>query len=155
MLAKLGIPVTCSDLVGVHGQAWPEELKLSQPYAGKVTSLRQLAEELTVEITLLDAVLAGREGYAAIRHRPGAGHGHRRRDRRHHPVPQTRAAELLGQADLAPPRIRRQGARGHISKQGPRILRWALCEAIWHQPAGTRPQQVKDGIIARRGPPGP
>ena len=41
--------------------------------------------------------------------------------------------------------------RGHISKQGPRILRWALCEAIWHQPADARPQQVKDGIIARRG----
>ena len=37
-------------------------------------------------------------------------------------------------------------------KQGPRILRWALCEAIQHQPAGTRPRQVKDAIIARRGP---
>ena len=36
-------------------------------------------------------------------------------------------------------------------KQGPRILRWALCEAIQHQPAGTRPRQVKDAIIARRG----
>ena len=36
-------------------------------------------------------------------------------------------------------------------KQGPRILRWALCEAIQHQPAGTRPRQVKDAITARRG----
>ena len=41
--------------------------------------------------------------------------------------------------------------RGRVSKQGPRILRWALCEAIQHQPVGTRPRQVKDGIIARRG----
>src|SRR4051794_19109601 len=70
VLAKLGIPVTCSDLFGVHGQAWLDELKLPQPYAGKVTSLRQLAGELTAEIALLDAVLgdllAGHEGYAAI-----------------------------------------------------------------------------------------
>ena len=31
------------------------------------------------------------------------------------------------------------------------MLRWAVCEAIQRQPAGTRPRQVKDGIIARRG----
>ena len=30
------------------------------------------------------------------------------------------------------------------------MLRWAACEAIQRQPAGTRPRQVKDGIIARR-----
>jgi hypothetical protein len=38
-----------------------------------------------------------------------------------------------------------------VSKQGSRLLRWALCEAIQHQPEGTRPRQAKDGIIARRG----
>src|SRR6266567_4172980 len=42
--------------------------------------------------------------------------------------------------------------RGHVSKQGSRMLRWALVEAIQRQPAGTRPRQVKDAIIARRGP---
>ena len=57
VLAKLGVPVICSDLFGVHGQAWLDGLKLSQPYAGKVASLRQLAEELSAEIILLDAVL--------------------------------------------------------------------------------------------------
>ncbi len=31
------------------------------------------------------------------------------------------------------------------------MLRWAVCEAIQRQPAGARPRQVKDGIIARRG----
>jgi hypothetical protein len=31
------------------------------------------------------------------------------------------------------------------------MLRWAVCEAIQRQPADTRPRQVKDGIIARRG----
>ena len=31
------------------------------------------------------------------------------------------------------------------------MLRWAVVEAIQRQPAGTRPRQVKDDIIARRG----
>ena len=42
-------------------------------------------------------------------------------------------------------------SRGHVTKQGSRMLRWAVCEAIQRQPAGTRPRQVKDAIIARRG----
>ena len=42
--------------------------------------------------------------------------------------------------------------RGRVSKQGSRMLRWALVEAIQRAPAGTRPRQVKDAIIARRGP---
>src|SRR5438132_5062294 len=51
VLAKLGIPVSHSDLFGVHGLAWLDELKVPQPYAGKVASLRQLAGELSAEIT--------------------------------------------------------------------------------------------------------
>ena len=49
------------------------------------------------------------------------------------------------------------GTRNHfaldvgVTKQGSRMLRWAVTEAIQRQPAGTRPRQVKDGIIARRG----
>jgi hypothetical protein len=30
-------------------------------------------------------------------------------------------------------------------------MRWALIEAVQRQPAGSRPRQVKDAIIARRG----
>ncbi len=41
--------------------------------------------------------------------------------------------------------------RGHVTKQGSRILRWAVTEAIQRQPASSRPRQVKDTIIARRG----
>jgi len=77
VLAKLGIPVAHSDIFGVHGQAWLDELKLPQPYAGKVASLRQLAGGLTAEIGLLEQVLgdllAGHEGYAAIQQLPGIG----------------------------------------------------------------------------------
>src|SRR5579862_8511243 len=42
VLAKLGIPVTCSDIFGVWGSAWLDGLELPQPYAGKVASLRKL-----------------------------------------------------------------------------------------------------------------
>ena len=50
VLAKLGVPVACTDIFGVAGSAWLDTLGLPQPYAGKVTSLRHLAGELTTEI---------------------------------------------------------------------------------------------------------
>src|SRR5690348_10286190 len=158
VLAKLGIPVTCTDIFGTWGNTWLDGLDLPQPYAGKVASLRQLNTELTGEITLLEQVigdlLAGHEGYAAIRQLPGIG-----------PVPVAvdgigdirrfrRPEQLCSWAGLTP-RHRESDtkiSRGHVTKQGSRILRWAVCEAIQRQPGGTRPRQVKDGIIARRGP---
>ena len=77
VLAKLGIPVTCSDIFGVAGSAWLDGLRLPQPYAGKVTSLRQLTGELSAEIAMLSAVigdlLAGDRGYQVIRQLPGIG----------------------------------------------------------------------------------
>jgi transposase len=77
VLAKLGIPVTYTDIFGVHGQAWLDELPLPQPYAGKVASLRMLAGELTREIGLLELVTADlldrHDGYRAIQALPGIG----------------------------------------------------------------------------------
>ena len=77
VLAKLGIAVTHSDIFGTGGQAWLDGLQLPQPYAGKVTSLRQLTGELTTEITMLSDVigdlLAGDRGYQAIQQLPGIG----------------------------------------------------------------------------------
>ena len=159
VLAKLGVPVTHSDIFGVHGQAWLDGLRLPQPYAGKVASLRQLNGELSGEIALLEQVigdlLAGHEGYRAIQTLPGIGPvlgavivaeiG----DIRRFPAP----GQLCSWAGLTP-RHRESDtkvSRGHVTKQGSRMLRWAVCEAIQRQPAGTRPRQVKDGIIARRG----
>ena len=52
------------------------------------------------------------------------------------------------------PRHRESGlkaARGHITKQGSPVLRWAVVEAIQHQPAGRPVRGVQDRIIARRG----
>ena len=159
VLAKLGVPVTCSDIFGVAGSVWLDGLGLPQPYAGKVTSLRQLAGELTTEITMLSQViadlLAGDRGYQVIQQLPGIG-----------PVlaavivaeigEVTRfknAGQLCSWAGLTP-RHRESDTkvtRGRVTKQGSRLLRWALIEAIQHVPADTVTGAVKQRIIARRG----
>src|SRR5215470_11308553 len=77
VLAKLGIPVTCSDLSGVWGSSWLDGLALPQPDNGKVASLRTLLADLGTEIALLDAVIADlltcHDGYRALRSLPGIG----------------------------------------------------------------------------------
>lgn len=159
MLAKLGVPVACSGIFGGWGSTWLDGLELPQPYAGKVASLRALAGELTAEITVLEAVIAGllacHDGYHAIRALPGTG-----------PVLGavmvagiggiTRfatPARLCSWAGLTP-RHREPGtkvSRGHITKQGSPLVRWALIEAIQHVPAGHPLRQRKEDILARRG----
>jgi transposase len=159
VLAKLGVEVTCTDIFGVAGSAWLDELGLPQPYGGKVTSLRHLAGELTTEITMLSEViaslLAADRGYQVIQQLPGIG-----------PVlaaviiaeigDVTRfktAAQLCSWAGLTP-RHRESDtkvARGHVTKQGSRLLRWALIEAIQRIPRDSAVGAVKNAIIARRG----
>src|SRR6266571_2703718 len=77
VLAKLGVTVTCTDIFGAWGSTWLDELRLPQPYAGKITSLRKLASELTAEITLLEKVIADllehHDGYHALQQLPGIG----------------------------------------------------------------------------------
>jgi len=159
VLAKAGIPVTRSDIFGRGGGIWLDGLPLPQPYAGKIASLRALIAVLDGEIGRLEeqasAMLAGDRGYAAIRQLPGIG-----------PVLGAVIAAEIGDIRRFPgsgqlcswagltSRHRESDlkvSRGHVTKQGSRMLRWAVCEAIQRQPAGTRPRQVKDGIIARRG----
>ena len=121
VLAKLGIPVTCSDIFGVWGSTWLDGLSLPQPYAGKVASLRKICALLAAEIG----------------------------DITRFPHP----ARLCSQSGTAP-RHRESDtevSRGHITKQGSRMLRWALIEAIQHVPAGHPLRQRKEDILARRG----
>jgi transposase len=159
VLAKLGIPVPCSDLFGAYGSAWLDGVHLPQPYAGKVGSLRQLTGWLTSEISLLDAVVDDLVGayppYRAVRRLPGLG-----------PVLAAVAIAEIGDITRFPgpghlcswagltPRHRESDlkvARGHITKQGSPLLRWAMVEAIQHQPAASPPRELKDRITARRG----
>ena len=159
VLAKLGVPVTCTDIFGVWGNTWLDGLEPGQPYAGKVASLRRLAAELTAEITVLEAAIADlpghHDGYHAIRALPGIGPvlaavlvaeiG----DITRFPHP----ARLCSWAGLTP-RHRESDVkvtRGHITKQGSPLVRWALMEAIQHVPAGHPLRQRKDDILARRG----
>jgi transposase len=159
VLAKLGVTVTCSDLFGAWGSAWLGGLRLPQPYAGKVTSLRQLIGELTTEVTMLNEViadlLAGHGGYRVIQQLPGIGPvlaaviiaeiGDVSRFRT--------AAHLASWAGLTPKHRESDVTiiRGHVTKQGSRQLRWALIEAVQRARAGSWPGDVKDAIIARRG----
>jgi transposase len=159
VLGKLGIPVGYSDVFGKAGSAWLDELTLPQPYAGKVTSLRQLAGQLTTEIAMLSRVIAGlladHRGYQVIQQLPGIGPvlaavivaeiGEVTRFRN--------AAQLCSWAGLTP-RHRESDtkvARGHVTKQGSRLLRWALIEAIQRIPADSVIGSVKVAIVARRG----
>ncbi len=159
VLAKSGIPVTRSDIFGPGGGIWLDGLPLPQPYAGKVASLRALTAVLDGEIARLEeqaaGLLAGDRGYAAIRQLPGIGPvlgavitaeiGDITRFRT--------PGQLASWAGLTPRHYESDTKviRGHVSKQGSRMLRWAVTEAIQRQPAGTRPRQVKDAIIDRRG----
>jgi transposase len=159
VLAKLGVEVTCTDIFGKAGSAWLDGLGLPQPYAGKVTSLRQLTGELTTEITMLGDVIAdlvaGDRGCQVIQQLPGIG-----------PVLAavitaeigdvtrfSNAGQLCSWAGLTP-RHRESDtkvSRGHVTKQGSRLLRWALIEAIQRIPRDCVIGGVKDAIIARRG----
>ncbi|HEU5392994.1 MAG TPA: IS110 family transposase [Streptosporangiaceae bacterium] len=159
VLAKCGVPVTHSDIFGRGGGLWLDQLVLPAPYAAKVASLRALIGVLDGQVAVLGAeaaaMLAAEPGYAALRELPGIGPvlaavicaeiGDVTRFRR--------PGQLCSWAGLTPRHHESDTKviRGHVSKQGSRMLRWALTEAIQHQPASARPRQAKEAIIARRG----
>jgi transposase len=158
VLAKAGIPVTRSDIFGRGGGIWLDGLPLPQPYAGKIASLRALIGVLDGEIApargTAAGMLAGERGYAAIRQLPGIGPvlgGDRRGDRRHHPVPQPGAAGQLGGPDPAALRVRHPGDPRARVQAGLADAALGGGRGVQRAPDGTRPRQVKDAIIARRG----
>jgi transposase len=138
VLAKEGVPVAMSDLFGAAGQSLLDELRLGAAYAVRVASLRRLIDAVTFEIDTVSrritAELNHHPGYRAVQALDGVG-----------PVlaavfvaeigEVTRfggPAQLCAWAGMTP-RHRESDTkvhRGHITKQGNRLVRWAAVEAV-------------------------
>jgi transposase len=148
-----------SDLFGVAGSRLLDQLRLERAYALRVASLRRLLALYDEEIVMLGGeigqALAGDAGYLAIQAIPGVG-----------PVLAAvfvaeigdvhrfaSAPQLCSWAGLTP--RHRQSAttvrRGPITKQGPRLVRWAAVEATQRLPGGSKQAAWFHRIADRRG----
>lgn len=159
VLAKEGVAVPMSDLFGVAGRALLDTVPLARAYTVRVESLRDLIELYDREVAMLDrevaAALGGHDGYRAIQRIPGVG-----------PVLGSVFVAEIGDvgrfdgpdklsswAGLTP-RHRESDTtvqRGHITKQGSRLVRWAAVEAVQRQRGGTKLQADYRRIAGRRG----
>jgi transposase len=160
VLAKCGIAVPVTDLFGAGGQALLTEAGLAPPYSARVDALRRLIDALDFEIEVADHLvrvrLAKNPGYLAIQRIPGIG-----------PVLAAvliaeigdvhrfaRPEQLCSWAGLTPKHRESDTVvhRGRITKQGSRLLRWALIEAVQKAPADSPMRTVRERIENRRGP---
>jgi transposase len=159
VLAKEGVRVPMSDLFGVAGGRLLDDLHLGRAYALRITSLRTLLVAYDREITMLgreiSSALAGDVGYLALQAIPGVG-----------PVLAAvfvaeigdihrfaAAPQLCSWAGLTP-RHRESDTtlrRGPITKQGPRLVRWAAVEATQRLPRGSKQATDFHRIADRRG----
>jgi transposase len=158
VLAKEGVRVPMSDLFGVGGSQLLDELRLGRAYGLRVASLRRLLVGYDQEITRLgreiSSALAGDVGYLAIQAIPGVGpvlaavfvaeigNVHRFAG----------GPQLCSWAGLTPRHHESDTTvrRGPITKQGPRLVRWAAVEATQRLP---KAKQATDfhRIADRRG----
>ncbi len=159
VLAKEGVRVPMSDLFGVGGTRLLDQLRLARAYALRIASLRSLITAYDQEIVMLgreiSTALAGDAGYLAIQTIPGVG-----------PVlAAVFVAEIgdVGRFAGAPPLCSWAGLtprhresdttvrRGPITKQGPRLVRWAAVEAVQRLPGGSKQATDFHRIADRRG----
>jgi transposase len=158
LLAKHGIRLAATDLDGEAATEVLAALQLPGTYAIRLAAQRRLMLVLAEQITATELELATR-----LRHHPGycrllglKGIG---------PVLAAifvaeigdiarfdSAAALCCWAGITPRHYEsdRTVRRGHISKEGCKLVRWAAVEAI-QRPCEPAVKQVKDTIIARRG----
>ena len=138
VLAKEGVAVPMTDLFGVTGTALLDTVDLGSGFAIRVESLRDLIELIDREVTMLDREIHKRlrtdPRYTAVQMLPGIG-----------PVTAaillveigdiTRFAspdKLCSWAGLTPRHSESDTTvhRGSITKQGSRLVRWAMIEAV-------------------------
>jgi transposase len=146
VLAKQGVRVPMSDLFGIGGTRLLDELRLGRAYALRIASLRSLITAYDQQIAMLgreiSTALAGDVGYLAIQAIPGVG-----------PVLAAVFVAEIGDAGRfagAPPLCSWAGLtprhhqsdttvrRGPITKQGPRLVRWAAVEAVQRLPGASK-----------------
>jgi transposase len=158
VLAKNGVNVTASDLFDVGGRKFLANLALPAAYAHRLCSLLGLIDHFEVEVanasTDIAATLATDRGYAAIQALPGVG-----------PVLAAVLVAEIGDASRfagpdklccwagMTPRHRESDKvihKGHISKQGSRLVRWAVVEAIQRKTTN-KIAADRDRIEERRG----
>ena len=160
VLAKEGVAVHLTDLFGEAGRIVLDTSHLAPVYRMRVESLRRLISELSSQVRILDeqidATARRFPGYQTIQVIPGVG-----------PVlaavfvaeigDVTRfktPSQLASWAGLTP-RHRESDTtvrRGHITKQGSRILRWAAIEAVARQRTSSILATHRDRVAGRRGP---
>jgi transposase len=158
VLAKEGVAVPMSDLFGVAGRRLLDTVPLGGAYTTRVESLRDVIEVCDRETALLDReirrTLDDHDGYWAIQALCGVG-----------PVLAAVFTAEIGDVGRFPgpgqlcswagltPRHRESDTtvrRGPITKQGPRLVRWAAVEAISRQRGGTHLQGDYRRIAERR-----
>jgi len=159
VLAKAGVLIVATDLFGATARKRLERTPLSGVYAQRVASLLRLIDILDAEQSALSDRIATElhhhAGYRAVQELPGVG-----------PVLAAvfvaeigdvhrfaRPQQLCSWAGLTPRHYESDTVvhRGHITKQGSRLVRWAAIEAVQrHQPTA-KIAADKDRIATRRG----
>jgi transposase len=158
-LGKEGVIPELDSIWRAGGQRWLDELRLGDVYVDRIESLRDLIELYDREIRECDGRihrrLKGHPGYEAVQALRGVG-----------PVLAAVFVAEIGDvtrfdnprrlcswAGLTP-RLRESDAhshRGHITKQGSRLLRWAAVEAVSGAVRDPQIASVKARVGARRG----
>ena len=159
VLAKAGVLITAADVFGVTGRQRLAKVPLERAYAERIHSLLELIDTLDGHETRFAAMIAERlrthRGYQAIQQLPGVGpvlaavfvaevgDVHRFKD----------PAHLCAWAGLTPTHRESDTVvrRGHITKQGSKLVRWAAVEAIQRQPDSTKIARDRKRIEDRRG----
>jgi transposase len=139
VLAKAGVLIPVSDLFGVTGRDKLARVPLGEPYAQRVILLLELIDVLDAhEARFVDRIVAelgDHRGYTTIQALPGVGPTlaaifvaeigdvHRFAD----------PAHLCSWAGLTPKHRESDTVvhRGHITKQGSKLVRWAAVEGRW------------------------
>lgn len=159
VLAGAGVPVPMSDLFAGDRPAPLTSARLSPVEDWRVRSLLRMIELADEEISRFEALargpLARHPGYRVLQTVPGVG-----------PVLAGvfvaeigEVARFAGPEQLASwagltPRHHESDTsvrRGHITKQGSRLVRWAAVEAVQRVPATSRIGQRRERVAARRG----